>query len=75
MPSVFLILSKLSVRMGWPWCVRGTNCYCECKRTAVLLTYIVIAFGGILVFNTEVPSTGLVPQILVAEFDARGKLW
>jgi hypothetical protein len=36
----------------------------------VLLTYIVVAFEGILLFDTEVPS-GLVPQFLVAEFDAR----
>ena len=40
----------------------------------MLLTYIVIAFEGILVFGTEVPS-GLVPQFLIAEFDARGELW
>jgi len=40
----------------------------------VLLTYIVIAFEGILVFDIEVPS-GLVPQYLVAEFDARGEVW
>ena len=32
----------------------------------MLLTYIVAAFGGILVFGTEVPS-GLVPQMLVAK--------
>ena len=39
----------------------------------MLLTCIVIiAFEGILVFDTEVPS-GLVPQCLVAEFDARGE--
>jgi len=40
----------------------------------VLSTYIVIAFEGISVFDTEVPS-GLVPQFLIAEFDARGELW
>jgi len=40
----------------------------------VLLAYIVIAVEGILVFDTEVPS-GLVPQFLVVEFDARGELW
>jgi hypothetical protein len=40
----------------------------------VLLTCIVIAFEGISVFDTEVPS-GLVPQFLVAEFDARGEFW
>jgi hypothetical protein len=33
----------------------------------VLLTCVGIAFEGILVFDTEVPS-GLVPQFLVAEF-------
>ena len=40
----------------------------------MLSTYIVIAFEGILVFDTEVPS-GLMPQCLVAEFDARGGFW
>jgi len=42
----------------------------------VLLTYIYIvnAFEGTLVFDTEVPS-GLVLQLLVAEFDGRGELW
>ena len=38
----------------------------------MLLTCIVIAFEGILVFDTEVPS-GLMPQCLVAEFDAQGE--
>jgi hypothetical protein len=36
-------------------------------------TYIIIAFGGILVFATEVPS-GLLLRLLVAEIDARGEL-
>ena len=40
----------------------------------MLLTCVGIAFEGILVFDTEVPS-GLVPQFLVAEFDARGEFW
>ena len=40
----------------------------------MLLTDILIAFEGILVFDTEVPSV-LVPQFLIAEFDARGELW
>jgi len=42
--------------------------------SAMLLAYIVIAFEGILEFDTEVPSAlCFVPQFLVAEFDARGE--
>ena len=63
--SAFVILSKLSVRMGCPWSVRRRLLLWMLTYCRALYIYygIVIAFEGILVFDTEVPS-GLVPQFL-----------